>query len=64
MNKLEIKWLRIVKENPDKYVIVVDNDCIWVNDIVEKECIFDFRNYGQDFIVELLNSLKYNAEYC
>jgi len=64
MNKLEIKWLRIVKENPDKYVIVVDNDCIWVNDIVEKEYIFDFRNYGQDFIVELLNSLKYNAEYC
>lgn len=64
MTTVEIDWLIRVKRFNTTYKIVVDNDCIWIDDIKEDECVFTFNYYGQDFIVELLNELGYNAEHC
>ena len=64
MTKLEKQWLKKVKDNPNLYQITVDNDSIWVDDIGENECVFEFNEFGQEFIIELLNELGYNAEGC
>lgn len=64
MRMEERNCLDIVKANRQTYKIVVDNDSIWVEDILNNVTIFEFRNYGQEFIIELLNELGYNAEGC
>lgn len=65
MTKYEKEWLRRVKEHPDMYQITVDNDSIWVDDITgDTQCVFEFNGFGQEFIIELLNELGYNAEGC
>lgn len=64
MTRYEREWLRKVKEYPNMYRVTVDNDSIWVDDIGENECVFQFNEFGQEFIIELLNELGYNAEGC
>ena len=63
MTKQEIKWLEKIKDNPS-YKIVVDNDSIWIDGLIEDDCVFTFDSYGEDFIVDLLNGLGYYAEHC
>jgi len=60
----EIEWLDIAREDNNGYKAVVDNDAIWIETIDENpECRFTFDNYGQDFIVQLLNYIGCNAEH-
>lgn len=64
MNKIEMEWLNEVKNNPTKYKIVVDNDSIWIDSIEDEDCVFQFNNFGEDFIVDLLTAFGFNAEFC
>lgn len=66
LTKQEKNYLDLVKEKKDLYRISVDNDAVWVDVFIEDEkeweCCFTFDNYGQDFIVQLLNYIGCNAE--
>jgi len=62
LNNEEIKWLKRCKENPIRYKIEVDNDDVFVTDRMDNECAFTFDNFGQDFIVQLLNTFDINAD--
>ena len=64
MNKSEQEWLSKLSKYPKQYKLVVDNDSIWIDDVSEEECVFSFSSYGEEFIVELMNYLGYNAEHC
>lgn len=60
----EVTWLEKAKNNTDKYRIVVDIDCVYVettNNI--PECVFTFSSYGQYFIHALLAYLNVNVEH-
>ena len=63
----EIKWLERIKNNPDNYIVEVDNDSVDVSEKVinpnsidesdyEWRNVYTFDGYGQDFIVKLLNT--------
>ena len=60
----EIEWIKLAVENNNDYHIIVDNDCIYIEETDECECVFTFNSFGQDFIVNLLNYIGCNAEYC
>lgn len=64
--KIEIEWIKKAIDNSDRYMISIDNDCISVDEYIEDEDCWDsvyvFDNYGQDFIVKLLNYIGCNAE--
>lgn len=63
MTSIERDWLLKVHGNSN-YKIVVDNDCIWIDNIANEECVFTFNSFGQDFIVDLLSVLGYPSEHC
>lgn len=63
MTILEKEWLLKCKQNPDKYKIWVDNDIIYVDDLQKEECVFDFENYGYEFVKDLLEHLGYNVDF-
>lgn len=63
----EAEWLKLCIEDNDKYRLVVDNDSVWVDKNMgygEFDCVFTFNDYGQDFIVKILNYIGCNAENC
>ena len=64
MKPIEKVWLNFIREFPEEYKIVVDNDSIWVDNISKEECVFQFENYGVDFIVDVLSHFGYNVEHC
>ena len=60
-------WFKKVKEMPDKYKIVIDNDSICVDEILgedDEDCVYTFNSYGHYFIHALLNDMGINAEFC
>lgn len=63
MSPEEKEWLDKVKCDKH-YQIVVDNDSIWIDDVVEENCVFQFDDYGEDFIVSILRYLGFNATHC
>lgn len=74
--KQEKEWIEKCKnDNSGRYEISVDNDCIWVSekqdreefedcDWVNHETVFEFNDYGQDFIVNLLKYIGCKADHC
>ena len=66
MNERDREIMEILLEDEDmKYKVVVDNDCIFVEDIdKEDETIHIFENYGQELIVELFRYIGIDAEEC
>ena len=64
MNKKEIEWLEEMRKNPSNYKIIVDNDSIWIDSLADEDCVFQFSDFGQDFIVNILNHMGFNAEHC
>lgn len=68
LSKEEIKWLQLAIEHNGMYHIVVDNDCVWIEQygIVQEDenwhVVFTFNNYGYEFIVQLLNYIGCHAE--
>lgn len=64
MKTIEKVWLNLIREFPEEYKIVVDNDSVWVESISREDCVFEFESYGSDFIVQSLSYLGYNIEHC
>ena len=62
MTDLEKEWLDKCKVD-NRYIVQVDNDCIFVVDTEKWECVFEFDDYGTDFIVELLGHVGIVAEH-
>lgn len=68
-NEEEIEWLRMATRY-NSYHIEVDNDCVWIEQYHDDdygqwtEEVFTFDDYGQDFIVKLLNYIGCYAEPC
>jgi len=57
-------WFQKVKENPNKYKIVIDNDCISVDTVEDDSMnVYTFSSF-YEFIHALLNDMGINAEYC
>ena len=62
-------WFQKVKEQPNEYQIIIDNDCIWVetdsdNGTGEAECVYTFSLFGYEFIYGLLNDMGINVNFC
>lgn len=75
MNEQDKIWLEKCKQQPEKYEISVDNDCISANEInpykedTEEWYDFDggrytFSEWGEYFIVALLKYIGTNADHC
>lgn len=70
LSKEEIEWLELAIEHNGTYHLVVDNDCVWIEQFGEDAGyddwheVFTFDNYGQEFIVQLLNYIGCHAEMC
>ena len=64
-NNEDKKWIENCKNNPNRYKIYVDNDNIFVVNITknEEEYMHTFQCWGYDFIVQILNHLKINADW-
>ena len=55
-------WLREIKGRNDRYKIMVDNDCVFIVDLVKEEDVYTFDEYGWRFALELLQYFGFNAE--
>jgi len=58
---------KLIEDKGIKYKIYVDNDCIFVLDKQYKEyderaIIYEFTNYGWEFIIDLMEYLKLDCE--
>ena len=62
-NEEEKLWIKKCQDNPSKYRIYVDNDCISVNDIEAHACSFRFDSYGYEFALNILIHIGCNANY-
>ena len=63
----DVKLLNLLKENPGKYKVVVDNDIVWVEDTniyAEKGIVGDFSSYGDALIIALFEYMNMPVEYC
>jgi len=59
----EKEWLEKCKQDPERYTIYVDNDCINVVDKDDEDFDFTFNEYGHYFIEQILNYVGCNAEH-
>jgi hypothetical protein len=59
-------WFKKVQELPEIYMIVIDNDSIWVDEKVDDDaiCAYTFNSYGYEFIHALLKDMGINCEFC
>lgn len=60
-------WFKHVQSMPDKYMIIIDNDSVWVQWLTgeyQYDCAYTFSLYGYEFIHGLLNDMGINAEFC
>lgn len=62
MSEQDIYWLNKCKEDQDKYVITVDNDCAFVTDLVNFVCVHEFEHYGWRLALDLFLHIGCNAE--
>ncbi len=62
MTEQEKYWIEMCKTRPDEYVIRVDNDCVFVEDIEKMETAFEFNNWGWRLALDLFQYIGCNAE--
>ena len=62
MTDRERYWMHMCSTRKDDVVIVVDNDCAYVNDIPNDECVFEFENFGWQLALDLFRHIGCNAE--
>lgn len=62
MSEQEKRWIEKCSKNPEKYVIVVDNDAVFVEDTDSIECVFEFSHYGWEMVLYLLRYIGCNAD--
>ena len=64
MNKRDKYWIEKCKEDQEgRYVIMVDNDCIYVWDFQKDEEAYSFAEYGYHFALGLLRYIGCEADY-
>lgn len=63
MNDKEM-FEQLLKDKGEKYRVVVDNDCISVVDKQTFEDIYCFKEFGEEFIIQILNYVGLEAEGC
>ena len=64
MNKKDIEWLEKCKADKDgRYVIMVDNDEIYVWDVEKDDVAYTFCEYGYHFALGLLRYIGCEADY-
>lgn len=54
----------LIQDKNKKYRVIVDNDCICVEDIDKEENIHTFENFGYELIFQLFQYLNINVEMC
>lgn len=65
LSEKDIKLLKKAIEQREKYKISVNNDVISVYEEVDDDGEYEnFENFGMDFIVDLLQYLGADADYC
>ncbi len=57
-------WFERVQKMEYRYKIVIDNDSVWVDDILEGTCVYTFNSYGYEFIHALLKDMGINVSFC
>lgn len=62
MTDRERFWLNACATKKDDFVITVGSDCVFVTDIKNGDCVFEFENYGWMFALDLLLHMGCNAE--
>lgn len=62
MNEKDIRWLENCKSEPERYRIDIDNDCVFVTDLEQDDCVHTFGTYGYEFALELLQYIGCNAD--
>jgi hypothetical protein len=62
MTEQEKYWIEMCKTRPDEYVIIVDNDCAFVEDIEKMECAFEFTHWGWRLALDLFQYIGCNVE--
>ena len=62
MTEAEKYWISVCYYNTKDYVIVVDNDSAYVDDLNSGECVFTFKHYGWKLALELFRYIGCNAE--
>ena len=64
-DKMMLDALLIDKK--DRYKVVVDNDCVWVEDKFNnrsESVVHTFNEFGYNFIVYLFNYLGVDCDIC
>ncbi len=76
MTEKDKEWLEKCKAHPEKYEILVDNDCISVQEVNPHEKgteewyefigdeDYTFSECGEYFIISLLNCIGIKADHC
>lgn len=64
MSESDKEWIKKCKENPERYKIYVDNDCVSVCDCEDEEgdAVHMFAEYGYYFVLQLLRHIGCNAD--
>ena len=63
MNEQDKLWLEKCKTDKGRYTIMVDNDCIHVDDVESEECVYTFSEYGYYFAKALLEYIGCDADF-
>ena len=63
MTQEDMTWLERCKEEKEKYAIMVDNDCVFVDDKGKCECVYTFNEYGYYFVRDLLYYIGCDADF-
>jgi len=53
-----------MQDKSNQYKVIIDNDCVSVDDIEKEENIYNFEHFGYEFILELFQYLNISAEMC
>ena len=62
MNEREKYWIDMCRRRKEDYVIVVDNDSVYVDNLHSGDCEFEFDHYGWEMVLDLLRYVGCNAE--
>lgn len=62
MTEKEVYWIDMCKRRKEEFVITVDNDAVFVTDLISGDCVFEFNHFGWQLALDLLLLLGCNAE--
>ena len=62
MTELEKYWLNMCRRRKEDYVIRVDNDCVYVDNLHTGDCELEFQHFGWEMVIDLLRYIGCNAE--